>query len=47
MSVSGLGHEHSVLVKRTRMEWETMSTPDLADQVSQLAETLEDATKSN
>ena len=35
----------SLLVKRSRMEWETISTPDLVNLANQLTCTIENSTK--
>ena len=41
MVINGLNQDRSLLVRRTRMEWETVSTPDLVSLANQLSHTLD------
>ena len=40
-----MGWGLSLLVKRTRVEWETMSTPVLVNLANQLSHTLDESSK--
>ena len=40
-----LNWDLSLVIKRTRIKWKIMSTPDLANLASQLTHTLDDSTK--
>ena len=42
MFINGLNHDLSLLVKKTRMEWETVCTPDLVNLANELSPTLDD-----
>ena len=45
MFINGLNEDLSLLVKRTRMEWKIMSTPDVVHLVNQLFPTLDESPK--
>ena len=45
MFINGLNQDLSLLVERTRMEWETMFTPDLVNLANQHTQTLEESPK--
>lgn len=45
MFIKGLNWDFSLIVKRARMEWETLSTSDSVNLANWLSYTLEDSTK--
>ena len=47
MYTNGLNQNLSLLVKKTGMEWKTMSPPDVAHWANQLFPTLDESPKRN
>lgn len=45
MLINRLNRDLSLLMKRTRIEWETIAMPDLVNLANQLAHTLNDSSK--